>query len=72
MKNYKVNVNGTEYVIGIELMSEEEAKIFFEESKKEAMERRKRLAEGPGVYVESSKKAQDFKYSNSPWCRKLR
>ncbi len=26
MKNYKVNVNGTEYVIGIELMSEEEAK----------------------------------------------
>lgn len=26
MKNYKVNVNGTEYVIGIELMSDEEAK----------------------------------------------
>ena len=26
MKNYKVNVNGTEYVIGIELMTEEEAK----------------------------------------------
>ena len=26
MKNYKVNVNGTEYVIGIELISEEEAK----------------------------------------------
>jgi len=25
MKNYKVNVNGTEYVIGIELMSETEA-----------------------------------------------
>ena len=45
----------------IQNMSEEEAKIFFEESKKEAMERRKRLAEGPGVYVESSKKAQDFK-----------
>lgn len=42
-------------------MSEEEARIFLEETKKEAMERRKRLAEGPGVYVESSKKAQDFK-----------
>ena len=26
MKNYKVNVNGTEYVISVELMSEEEAK----------------------------------------------
>ena len=26
MKNYKVNVNGTEYVISIELISEEEAK----------------------------------------------
>ena len=25
MKNYKVNVNGTEYVIGIELISDEEA-----------------------------------------------
>ncbi len=25
MKNYKVNVNGTEYVISIELMSEQEA-----------------------------------------------
>ncbi len=25
MKNYKVNVNGTEYVISIELMSDEEA-----------------------------------------------
>lgn len=25
MKNYKVNVNGTEYVIAIELMSDEEA-----------------------------------------------
>ena len=42
-------------------MSEEEAAAFFEETKKEAMERRKRLAEGPGLYVESSKKAQDFK-----------
>ena len=42
-------------------MNEEEVKLFLEESKKEAMERRKRLAEGPGVYVESSKKAQDFK-----------
>ena len=42
-------------------MSEEEAFAFLEETKKEAMERRKRLAEGPGVYVESSKKAQEFK-----------
>ena len=42
-------------------MSEEEAVAFLEETKKEAMERRKRLAEGPGLYVESSKKAQDFK-----------
>ena len=45
----------------IQNMSEEEARIFLEETKKEAMERRKRLAEDPGVYVESSKKAQDFK-----------
>ena len=42
-------------------MSQEDARIFLEETKKEAMERRRRLAEGPGVYVESSKKAQDFK-----------
>ena len=42
-------------------MSEEEAIAFLEETQKEAMERRKRLAEGPGIYVESSKKAQDFK-----------
>lgn len=42
-------------------MSEEEAIALLEETKKEAMERRKRLAEGPGLYVESSKKAQDFK-----------
>lgn len=42
-------------------MSEKEAIAFLEETKKEAMERRKRLAEGPGLYVESSKKAQDFK-----------
>lgn len=41
--------------------SEEEIKIFFEETKKEAMERRKQLAEGPGVYVDSSKKAEEFK-----------
>ena len=45
----------------IQNMSEEDARIFLEETKKEAMERRRRLAEGPGVYVESSKKAQDFK-----------
>ena len=45
----------------IQNMSEEDAQILFEETKKEAMERRKRLAEGPSVYVESSKKAQDFK-----------
>ena len=36
-----------------------ENRKFFEETKKEAMERRRRLAEGPGVYVESSKKAQE-------------
>ena len=42
-------------------MSEEEAIAFIEETKKEAMERRQRLAEGPSVYVESSKKAQEFK-----------
>ncbi|MBR5597023.1 MAG: hypothetical protein IKW30_06420 [Lachnospiraceae bacterium] len=41
--------------------SEEEIKAMFEESKKEAMERRKQLAEGPGVYIESSKKAEEFK-----------
>ncbi len=35
MKNYKVNVNGTEYVIGIELMSEEEAKAVKAAPKKE-------------------------------------
>lgn len=45
----------------IQNMSEEEAIALFEDTKKEAMERRKRLAEGPGLYVESSKKAQDFK-----------
>lgn len=45
----------------IQNMSEEDARIFLEETQKEAMERRKQLAEGPGVYVESSKKAQDFK-----------
>ena len=42
-------------------MSKEEAIAFIEESKKEALERRKRLEEGPGLYIESSKKAQDFK-----------
>ena len=42
-------------------MSEEEAIVFLEETKREALERRKRLEEGPGLYVESSKKAQDFK-----------
>ena len=41
--------------------SEEELKALFEESKKEALERRKQLAEGPGIYVESSKKAEEFK-----------
>lgn len=45
----------------IQTMSEEEAIAFFEETKKEAIERRKQLAENPGLYVESSKKAQDFK-----------
>lgn len=45
----------------IKTMSEEEAIAFFEETKKEAIERRKQLAENPGLYVESSKKAQDFK-----------
>lgn len=42
-------------------MNEAEAQAFLEETKKEAMERRKQLAETPGLYVESSKKAQDFK-----------
>ena len=42
-------------------MSPEEVLAFMEESKKEAMERRKRVEEGPGLYIESSKKAQDFK-----------
>ena len=42
-------------------MTEEEARAFLEETKKEALERRKRLEEGPGLYVESAKKAQDFK-----------
>lgn len=42
-------------------MSEEEAHAFLEETKKEALERRKQLAESPGLYVESSKKAQEFK-----------
>ena len=41
--------------------SEEELKALFEASKKEALERRKQLAEGPGIYVESSKKAEEFK-----------
>lgn len=39
----------------------QEAASFLEETKKEALERRKRLQEGPGLYIESSKKAQDFK-----------
>ena len=42
-------------------MTEEEALALFEETKKEAIERRKRLAESPGLYIESSRKAQDFK-----------
>ena len=42
-------------------MTEEEAIAFLEESKKEAMERRKQLAESPGLYIESAKKAQEFK-----------
>lgn len=40
---------------------EEAAKALLEATRKEAMERQKRLAEGPGVYVESAKKAEDFK-----------
>ena len=42
-------------------MTPEEATAFIEESKKEAYERRQKVEEGPGVYVESSKKAQDMK-----------
>ena len=42
-------------------MSPEEAEALLEESKKEAMERRKQVEEGPGLYIESSKKAQEFK-----------
>lgn len=45
----------------LEDMSEEEALAYIEETKKEALERRKRLEEGPGLYIESSKKAEDFK-----------
>ena len=45
----------------IQNMNEEEAAAFLEATKKEAMERRKCIAEGPGLYVESSKKAQEFK-----------
>ena len=45
----------------VEDMSKEEAIAFLEETKKEALERRKRLEEGPGLYIESSKKAQDAK-----------
>lgn len=42
-------------------MSEEETIAFLEETRKEAEERRKCMDENPGVYVESSKKAQEFK-----------
>lgn len=45
----------------MEGISEEEMLALFEDSKKEAMERRISLEEGPGLYVESSKKAQEFK-----------
>lgn len=44
-----------------EELSEEEMKALFEASKKEALERRKQLADGPSVYVHSSKKAEEFK-----------
>lgn len=53
-----------EDVSGLELlknMSPQEAAALLEESKKEAMERRKQIEEGPGLYIESSKKAQEFK-----------
>lgn len=39
----------------------EDADEFLEDTKQEAMERRKRLKESPGIYVESSQKAKDFK-----------
>ena len=42
-------------------MTEDQALAFIEETKKDALERRKRLEEGPGLYVDSSQKAQDFK-----------
>ena len=51
----------TEEESSLNEMTKEEAIAFIEESKKEALERRKRLEEGPGLYIESSKKAQDFK-----------
>lgn len=42
-------------------MSSQDAAALLEETKKEAMERRRKLEEGPSVYIESSKKAQEFK-----------
>ncbi len=51
----------TEEATIMEDMTREEAIALIEESKKEALERRKRVEEGPGLYIESSKKAQDFK-----------
>ena len=39
----------------------ETAKTFLEENQKDAMERRKKVEENSGIYIESSKKAQDFK-----------
>lgn len=39
----------------------EDADEFFEDTKQEAMERRNRLKESRGIYVESSQKAKDFK-----------
>ncbi len=51
MKTYKVNVNGTEYAISIELMSEEEAKAAKESAPKAAVEAPKAAPAGEGAEV---------------------
>ena len=51
MKNYKVNVNGTDYVIGIELMSDEEAAKAKNAAPKAAAPAPKATAPGAGAEV---------------------
>jgi len=57
----EIEINDVSPLELLKNMSPEEAEALLEESKKEAMERRKQVEEGPGLYVESSKKAQEFK-----------